>query len=147
LPAPADPQFNAALQESKDQPDQSQSISLREMLSSTGQKVTDSLTGLLNPRKGLLSDLSNDPVVYWAAKQGWNATTVPLPTPTDSPETVANLTQAQAVVGFGDLLRGMAKGPGGFAKGLYSYGSKMVNQMGAALGFAHSNIVDSESSN
>jgi hypothetical protein len=72
--------------------------------------------------------------------QGWEGTTAPLPTATDSPETMANLTQGQAIVGFGDILNGMAAGPWGMAKGLYSYGAKMVNQMGADLGFASANI-------
>ena len=154
LPIPSDPQVNAVLQESIDQPDQNQSTSMMQALQSAGQQVTDSLTGLVNSGKTLLSSLSNDPAVYWLASQGWNGTTAPLATSTvtsesatNTPEGVANLVQGQAIVGFGDLLNGVAQGPVGFAKGLYSYGSKMVNQMGAALGFANANIFNADTGN
>jgi len=63
------------------------------------------------------------------------------------PETVADLAQAQATVGFVDILKGMAGGPRGVAKGVYSYGSKMVNQMGAYLGFADANFFGGDSQN
>lgn len=152
LPAPIDPQVNAAFGESADQPDQSQGSSPLQVLQSAGQRVADRLTGLVSSGRSLLSDLSNDPTVYWAFNQGWNGTTAPLPAASDAPEMpastpegAANLVQGQAIVGFGDLLNGMAQGPAGFAKGLYSYGTKMVNQMGAMLGFANTNVVNSES--
>jgi hypothetical protein len=147
LPMPADPQINAVLQESADQPDQNESTSWMQALQSGGQQGTDKLTGLVTSAKNLLNNLSNDQTVQWFASQGWTGTTAPLPTATDGPDTVGNLVQGQAIVGFGDLLNGMAEGPVGFAKGLYSYGSKMVNQMGAALGFANSNIVDADTDN
>jgi hypothetical protein len=154
LPIPSDPQVNAVLQESIDQPDQDQSTTMMQVLQSTRQEVTDSLTGLVSSGKTLLSNLSNDPTVYWLASQGWNGTTAPLATSsgnsetvTNTPDGVANLVQGQAIVGFGDLLNGMARGPAGFAKGLYSYGSKMVSQMGTALGFANSQIVDADTGN
>jgi hypothetical protein len=152
LPVPVDPQVNAAFEESVDQPDHGQGASMTQVLESAGQQVVDKLSGLVSSGKSLLSDLSNDPTVYWVVNQGWNGTTVPLPRasntpemPASTPEGAADLLQGQAIVGFGDLLNGMAQGPAGFAKGLYSYGSKMVNQMGAMLGFANSNIVNSES--
>lgn len=152
LPAPADPQINSAFEESADQPDQHQGSSPLQVLQSAGQQVVDKLSGLVSSGKSLLSDLSSDPTVYWALNQGWNGTTVPLPTasntpemPASSPETAANLVQGQAIVGFGDILNGVAQGPAGPAKGVYTYGSKMVNQMGAMLGFANSNIFNADS--
>jgi len=152
LQAPGDPQTDAVFQESVDQPDHGQGSSMTQVLESAGQQVVDKLSGLVSSGKSLLSDLSNDPTVYWVVSQGWNGTTVPLPTasntpemPASSPETAANLVHAQAIVGFGDILNGMAQGPAGLAKGFYTYGSKMVNQMGAMLGFADSSIVNADS--
>jgi hypothetical protein len=154
LPSPADPQFNTALQESDDQPEQTSSASMMQLLQSAGELAKDKLTDLISSGKGLLSEAANDPAVYWFASQGWNGTTAPLATPTvsgesvtDTPEGVADLVQGQAVVGFGDLVEGVAESPVGFAKGLYTYGAKMVDQIGAALGFADANILTSESSN
>jgi hypothetical protein len=142
--APADSDFNTAFDESAEtSPDQSTpsaSAALAQALLSGGQQIKDSLNGLVSATQGLVSNVTNSPTAQWAMSQGWEGTTAPLPTATDSPETMANLTQGQAIVGFGDILNGMAAGPWGMAKGLYSYGTKMVNQMGADLGFASANI-------
>jgi hypothetical protein len=142
LQAPADPQFNEALQDTTNQPAQSQSGSLSQMLQSDGQQVNDVLSGLVDSGKSLVSSYSNSQAVQWLASQGWNGTTAPLPTASDSQETATNLTFGQATVGLGDILEGMAAGPSGFAKGVYNYGAKMVNQMGAYLGLATANIYE-----
>lgn len=67
---------------------------------------------------------------------------MPLPTQGDTPDTANNLTYGQSVVGFGDLLKGMADGPKGVAEGAYDYGTKMVEQMGAYLGLANVQSTD-----
>jgi hypothetical protein len=132
--------FNESAETSADQSTPSTSAALAQALLSGGQQIKDSLNGLVSAGQGLVSNVTNSPAAQWAMSQGWEGTTAPLPVATDSPETMANLTQGQAIVGFGDILNGMAAGPWGMAKGLYSYGTKMVNQMGADLGFASANI-------
>jgi hypothetical protein len=112
------------------------------MFQSTGQAIKDSLNNLLAPVKTLSSDLMNDPVVQWATSDKGSLTTAPLPAQGDSADTAANKVYGQSVVGFGDLIKGMANGPVGFAKGLYGYGTNMVNQMGANLGLASAAVFE-----
>jgi hypothetical protein len=147
--APQDQQINAALQESVDQPDSGQTGSLAQMFQSTGQAMKDGLDNIVTTGKTLATSLANDPIVQWAASDHGSLTTMPLPARGDSPDTAANKVFGQSVVGFGDLLKGMANGPFGFAKGLYLYGTKMVNQIGADLGLANDTILgtDQENSN
>jgi hypothetical protein len=104
--------------------------------------VKDSLNGMITSTKTLASDLMNDPVVQWATSDKGSLTTAPLPAQGDSADTATNKVYGQSVVGFGDLLKGLAGGPVGFAKGLYTYGTNMVNQMGADLGLASSTIFE-----
>ncbi len=144
LQAPTDPQFNAASQDSVDQPNQNMGASLPQMLQSSGQELQDSLSGLVVSSRSLASSYANSQAVQWLASQGWNGTTAPLPTATDTQETATNLTFGQASVGLGDILEGMASGPSGVAKGIYNYGAKMVNQMGAYLGLATTTILEQE---
>jgi hypothetical protein len=139
---PQNAQVNAALQESLDQPDPNQTPSLAQMFQSAEQKMNDGLGDMVTHGRTLTSNLMNDPVVQWATSDKGSLTTAPLPALGDSPDTATNKVYGQAVVGFGDLLKGMAGGPTGFAKGLYSYGTKMVDQMGADLGLANSTIVE-----
>jgi hypothetical protein len=147
MQAPDDPQFNAVFQESADQPSQVQSGALEQMLQSTGQRAKDALSGLVTSGRSLVSSLTNDRTVQWLVSDQSSFTTAPLPVSSDSPDTVGNLASGQAIVGFGDILKGFSAGPWGGAKGLYSYGTKMINQMGADLGFANSNILNDQSGN
>jgi hypothetical protein len=147
LPIPADPEINAVFQESADQPEQSQGGSLGQMLQSAGQQANDAISGLVTSGHSLVNSLTNDRIVQWMSSDQGNFTTAPLPISTDTPDTVGNLASGQAVVGFGDILKGYAAGVLGGAKGLYSYGAKMINQMGADLGFANSNILNDQSGN
>lgn len=145
LQAPADPEFNAAMQDSTDRPNQSLAANLTQMLQApitTGQQVKDELSGLVSSTKGLISSYASSPAVQWLASQGWNGTTAPLPAETDSQETATDLTFGQATVGLGDILEGMANGHEGIAHGIYNYGSKMVDQMGAFLGLATNTILE-----
>jgi hypothetical protein len=137
---PQNPQVNAALQDSVDQPDPSQTGLLGGMLQSAGQEMKDSLSGMVTSAKTLASDLMNDPVVQWATSDKGSLTIAPLPVQGDLADTATNKVYGQAVVGFGDLLKGMAAGPEGFAKGLYSYGANMINEMGADLGLANDTV-------
>jgi hypothetical protein len=139
---PQNPQVNAALQDSEDQPDPSQTESLAGMFQSAGQDIKDGLNNLVTSGKTLASNLMNDPVVQWATSDKGSLTTVPLPAQQDSADTATNKVYGQAVVGFGDLLKGLATGPVGIVKGGYSYGAKMVNQMGADLGLASNTILE-----
>jgi len=136
LPTPSNPQFNDALQDSSDPAAQGAGFSVQQVLASAGQQIKDQLTGIADSATALLSTSTNNPTARWLLAQGWNGTTAPLPAPTDSQETATNLTIGQATVGLGDILEGMSQGPAGIAKGLYSYGEKMVNQAGAYLGLA-----------
>jgi hypothetical protein len=139
LPAnlvPQDQQLNAAFQDSVDQPDPNQTGSLAQMFQSTGQEIKDGLNNLVTSGKTLTSDLMSDPVVQWAVSDKGSLTTIPPPTQGDSPDTATNKVYGQAVVGFGDLIKGIAGGPVEFAKALYGYGTTMVDQMGADLGLA-----------
>jgi hypothetical protein len=144
LQTPTDPQFNAATQDSEDQPNPNAGASLSQLLQSTGQEAKDALSGLVVSGRTLASSYANSQVVQWLASQGWNGTTAPLPTATDTQDTATNLTFGQASVGLGDILQGMATGPSGVAKGIYNYGAKMVNQMGAYLGLATTTILEQE---
>jgi hypothetical protein len=139
---PQNQQVNAALQDSVDQPDPSQTGSLAGMLQSAGQEVKDTLNGMVTSAKTLASDLMNDPVVQWATSDKGSLTTAPLPAQGDSADIATNKVYGQSVVGFGDLLKGLAGGPAKFADGLYTYGTNMVNQMGADLGLASSTIFE-----
>lgn len=166
LPAPPDPQFSAAMQDSTDQPDPSRATTLPQLPQSAGsaaQDVKDELTGLVASTKSLISSYADSPEVYWLVNQGWKGTTAPLPAPGSTQEMATDLTFGQATVGLGDILEGMATsdysklaqatgastllegagvGPAGagVAQGIYNYGAKMVNQMGAFLGLATNSI-------
>jgi hypothetical protein len=133
---PQDQEVNAALQESVDQPDPSQAGSLAQMFQSTGQEMKDGLDSLVTSGKTLTSNLMNDPVVQWAVSDRGSLSTIPPPEQGDSPDTATNKVYGQAVVGFRDLIKGIAGGPVEFAKALYGYGTAMVDQMGADLGLA-----------
>jgi hypothetical protein len=102
--------------------------------------IHDALSGLIDSGESLVSGLTNDRFIAWVLADRGTLTTAPLPVATDTPEQMANMAEAQAVVGFNALFKGMLEGPGGFARGLDSYMTKMVNQMGADLGFADANI-------
>jgi hypothetical protein len=84
--------------------------------------------------KTSLTNLWNDPSVQMmnSIRTG-DYTTAPLPNSTDTPDEALNKTFAQSVLGFGEF-------KDGFTKGLYNYGTKMVDQMGAYLGLAYSQI-------
>ncbi len=142
---PADPVTDTAFQQSTDQPDPTQAASLPQMLQGTTQP-TDPSGGVLDneagPANSLISDATSDPVVQWATSDKGSLTTMPLPAAGDAPETAENKVFGQSVTGFGDLLKCVASGPVGWAKGLYSYGTKMVNQMGADLGLAIASIAN-----
>ena len=140
---PQDPQINSALQQSSDQPDPNETGSLAQMFQSAKQEVKDGLDNLVSSGKTLMSDITNDPVIQWATSDAGSLTTMPLPATGDSPETTTDKVFGQSVVGFGDLIKGWAKSPTSvlaFPKALYSYGTKMVNQIGADLGLANDTI-------
>lgn len=168
LPAPPDPQFAAAMQDSTDQPVPSLAATLPQMLQSTEStagQVKDALTALVASTNSLISSYADSPEVYWLVNQGWKGTTVRLPPAGSTQEVATDLTFGQATVGLGDILEGMAtneyskmaqltgvsaalEGAGigptsaGVAQGIYNYGSKMVNQMGAFLGLANNTIFE-----
>jgi hypothetical protein len=142
LDPPSNPQFAAMWQETVNQPDPSASTSLLQSLQGAGQQVEDQLTGLVSSSRALASSALDNRFVQWATSDKGNFTTVPLPVPSDSPNTANGLVDAQAVVGFGTILKQCVQnGPTGCAKGIKEYGTAMVNQMGADLGYAQVNIV------
>ena len=113
-----------------------------------GQQVEDQLSGLVSSSGALASSVLDNRFVHWAMSDKGNFTTAPLPVPSDSPDTAASLVTGQSVVGFGTILKQCVKGgPSGCEKGIKEYGTAMVNQMGAILGYAQVNIVQSPSPN
>jgi len=94
----------------------------------------DNLMSQVSSVKTSLTNLWNDPSVQMmnSIRTG-NYTTAPLPAQGDTPDEALNKTFAQSILGFGDF-------KDGFPKGLYNYGTKMVDQMGAYLGLANSQI-------
>lgn len=142
--APPDPAINAVLQESADEPAPSLAQSLPQMLQSDSAQATDGLGDLIPPRQVLAGDLASDPVVQSVAANQGNLLAVSTPEAGDSPDAAADKVFGQATAGFGDLLRGMAGGPFAFAKALYGYGTKMVNQLGGELGMANASIFESQ---
>jgi hypothetical protein len=123
----------------------SQSQALTRMLQSGAAKFTDGLSGLVSSGRSLISNLTADPVVQWAVGDKGSLTTMPLPAAGDDADTAANKVVGQSVVGFGDLFRGMASVTT-WPKALYSYGTKMVNQMGADIGLANDSAFETGSS-
>jgi hypothetical protein len=135
---PQDSEFNTALEDSTDPTSISpfQSQSLTRMLQSGAQKFTDGLNGLVSSGRSLISNLTADPIVQWVAADKGSLTTMPLPAAGDDADMAANKVFGQSIVGFGDLFKGMASVTA-WPKALYSYGTKMVNQMGADIGLAN----------
>ncbi len=145
LPAallPQDSEVASALGESVDQPSAGEEATLGGMLKSEQPATNDGLNELVPSGNTLASDLTDDPVAGQVVSAEENFTPVPLPEAGDTPEEAANKVYAQSVAGFGNLLSGLAEGPVGFAKGLYNYGTKMVNQIGADLGLANATIFE-----
>jgi hypothetical protein len=145
LPAallPQDSQVASAMEESVDQPAAGEEATLGGMLESEQPATNDGLNELVPSGNTLASDLTDDPVAGQVVSAEENFTPVPLPEAGDTPEQATDKVYAQSVAGFGNLLAGLADGPTGFAKGLYSYGTKMVNQMGADLGLANATIFE-----
>lgn len=134
--APTDPQINEAWQESANDPDEDRMSSLGKMLQSEGSIIKDRLDTLVSAGTTFASHLMDDPVAQWAAFNQGSASTVPLPRAGDTPEEATDKVFAQAVVGIRDLVKEYPKAPLGFARALYEYGEKMVNQMGADLSLA-----------
>jgi hypothetical protein len=142
LAPPDDPQFAAAMLDSVNQPDPSASGSLLQELQGTGQQVEDRLTGIVSSSRALASSVLDNRFVQWAMSDKGNFTTAPLPVPSESPNTAADLVYGQSVVGFGAILKQCVQnGPVGCTKGIKEYGTAMVNQMGADLGYAQVDIV------
>jgi hypothetical protein len=147
LAQPDDPRFAAAMQDTVNQPDPSASASLLQMLQGTGQQVEDQLTGIVSSSRALVSSVLDNRFVQWGMSDKGSFTTAPLPVPSDSPDTAAGLVSAQSVVGFGTILKECVQyGPLGCIKGVKGYGTAMINQMGADLGYAQVNIVQDSNS-
>jgi hypothetical protein len=143
LAPPEDTQFASAMQESVNQSDPNASASLLQSFQGAGQQVNDQLTGIVGSSRALASSVLDNRFVQWAMSDKGSFTTAPLPVPSDSPNTAANLVYAQSVVGFGTILKQCVQnGPSGCIQGIKGYGTAMVNQMGAVLGYAQVNIVD-----
>lgn len=140
---PDDPRFASAMQGTTNQPDAAPSASLSQMLQGMGLHVEDQLVGLVGSSHALASSVLDNRFVQWAISDKGNFTTAPLPVPSDSPNTAADLVYGQSVVGFGTILKQCVQnGPTGCIQGIKEYGTAMVNQMGADLGYAQVNIVD-----
>jgi hypothetical protein len=139
---PDDPRFAIAMQGTVDRPDPIASASLSQRLQGMGQQVEDQLSGLVSSSGALASSVLDNRFVQWAMNDKGDFTTVPLAAPSDSPDTAASLVSGQSVVGFGTILKQCVKdGPSGCEKGIEDYGTAMVNQMGAILGYAQVNIM------
>lgn len=139
---PPDPATNAALQQSVDQSDPSVGTSLAQSLQGSGPNTNDGLNSLISSQNTLASNTSNDPVMQWATECNGSFTCIPTAAPGDDPDTAANKVFGQSIVGMNDLIKSVAGGPVAWAKGLYNYGTKMVNQMGADLGLANASIAN-----
>lgn len=138
--APTDPQMNGALQQSSDQSTPDSASTFAAAVDSPAATADDGLGGLSTPTPSLAVSIMTDPIVQWVTSDRGNLTRVPLPAPGDDPDSATNKVFGQSIVGFGDLLKGLARGPVGFASAVSDYNSKMIEQMGADLGFANAQI-------
>jgi hypothetical protein len=144
-PAPLqDQDMNADLQDSTDQPNPSMFDALKQDVQSgvqtAKQAVRDELNTLVGDGKHLVTQgqeliapLVNDPGFQAASHFiSGGGSTMPLTAPADSPSTLDRNVTGQATVGGLDLVKGPTA--------IGSYGSKMVNQGGATVGWAQTNI-------
>src|SRR5580658_10210838 len=120
------------LQDSVDQPNPSMFDMLRQQLQSgvqtVKQGISDRLNNLVTSGESLIAPILSDRGVQWLINSQGSPTTMPTAVPSDSPDTMFNLTAGQAAVGMGDVV----KGPFGAGTAL----NKMTNQANANLGWA-----------
>jgi len=118
-------------------PGTTMSATMSKWVDNSAPPPQDALSDLVPNPPPLESSVADSPQAEWGLQDAGDLTTVPDVNNLAGPgPTQTDATYAQSIVGMYDIIKGAAQGPIGAAKGLYVYGSKMVNKLAVELGLA-----------